>query len=186
MSTPTSSSVPRIIGRSTLLPSNVSRAPVSFGTACVVIPFPPTSLRLGARPHGRLRVPAQGSFAAGQHATARREIQSVAAPEFHAGCGPFTGTLPWSGAIGGSITAWMRNAMLKKRLAQADGCPSCGRVAVATVTGQCVHCLQVLEHRSSHVDPAQILKLADYERTRERVRNAGGRRQLRVLAALVV
>jgi hypothetical protein len=77
----------------------------------------------------------------------------------------------------------MSDMALNRRLAEAPVCPSCGRAVVATVTGQCIHCLQAVEGASS-VAPASILRLYDLERSRDRVRTAGERRRVRLLVAL--
>ena len=82
----------------------------------------------------------------------------------------------------------MRDRALKRRLAEvrAPVCPSCGREAVATATGQCIHCLQPLPGLASRVEPTRIVQLADLERVKGKVRSAGNRRQLRLAVALVV
>ena len=52
------------------------------------------------------------------------------------------------------------------------------------MTGQCIHCLQVVGGASS-VEPGSILRLHDLERTRRRVRGGDDRRRLRKLIALM-
>ena len=82
----------------------------------------------------------------------------------------------------------MRDEGLKKRLAEAGParCPSCGREAVATATSQCIHCLQPLPGMASRIEPGRIVRLADLERARGKTREAGNRRQTRMVGALVV
>ena len=76
-------------------------------------------------------------------------------------------------------------AASKNRFSDNPACPSCGREAIATATGQCVYCLRAVD-ASTHVEPGRILTLHDLERTRERVRGADGRRRMRLLLALAM
>jgi len=81
----------------------------------------------------------------------------------------------------------MRDDALKKRLAEARPamCPACGREAVATATGECIHCLQPLPGRASGIEPAQILRLVDLERAKGKTRAGGNQRSMRLAVALL-
>lgn len=68
---------------------------------------------------------------------------------------------------------------------RAPACPSCGREAVATATGECIHCLQPLPGLASRIEATRIVRLADLERVKGKVRGAGSRRQFRLAMALL-
>lgn len=79
-----------------------------------------------------------------------------------------------------------QRAYSKGSAAESLTCPSCGREAVGTVTGQCIYCLRPLLVGASRVEPGKILRLTEFERVRGQMKRSRGRRAVRTAGAGVV
>jgi len=65
-------------------------------------------------------------------------------------------------------------------------CPSCGRPTIDPGTGSCRRCHEPAERLGRTTETARIVRLADFERSRAKLRTARKNRWIRKLVAVVL